>query len=507
MGATEHRHRQATTHAEAKADRAVQLQATQRARPDLHPADTSLHASPPQLRALDAALLQFRSAVATRSVEETHAIAASGMSGGGQRLPYATAIQRAFGHHDISSVRAHTGPQAQAATRRLGAHAYATDGQVVLGPSADLHTVAHEAAHVVQQRRGVALSDGLGRPGDVYERHADAVADRVVSGRSAVDLLDAMAGTGGSAAAVQLDATGMVPEHQTEASEAAAERESGGGSDGDLVAPGGRWNARAILNRLTQLDDTTDTEADEDSCVPSSMLAVHITTGHAAVARVAADTLSRNPQGVNRRVLARLENFTRPVAQWRYQDLHALAEAMYRVGRPSGDGQTTPDQARRLQGLGHSEVDSGTGNPALDSMREMRGGENARFDSYGEEAAQRIRERVEVSSGEHQGIDFASELADMLRQTRNVGVVLGIRDSQGRGHAISIFSNANGGVRLYDSWPREGDQLLNWSDRDADIRAYFEEPREGDRPLRRFWVVTSVIAGAATTARDHGTGQ
>jgi hypothetical protein len=74
--------------------------------------------------------------------------------------------------------------------------AFATGNHVVLGGSADLHTVAHEAAHVVQQRGGVHLRGGVGAAGDSYERHADAVADRVVAGQSAEDLLDAGGASG-----------------------------------------------------------------------------------------------------------------------------------------------------------------------------------------------------------------------------------------------------------------------------------------------------------------------
>ena len=64
---------------------------------------------------------------------------------------------------------------------------------MAFGGAPDLRTAAHEAAHVVQQRGGVQLSAGVGKTGDVYERHADAVADRVVQGRSAEDLLSAAA--------------------------------------------------------------------------------------------------------------------------------------------------------------------------------------------------------------------------------------------------------------------------------------------------------------------------
>jgi hypothetical protein len=105
-------------------------------------------------------------------------------------------IQRAFGRHDLSSVQAHTGPEADASAQAMGAEAYATGDHIVLGRGNDLHTVAHEAAHVVQQRGGVQLKAGVGEAGDAYERHADAVADRVVAGQSAEDLLD---GAGASA--------------------------------------------------------------------------------------------------------------------------------------------------------------------------------------------------------------------------------------------------------------------------------------------------------------------
>src|SRR5262249_35088265 len=63
--------------------------------------------------------------------------------------------------------------------------------QIAFAGSPDLRTAAHEAAHVVQQRRGVSVTDGVGQAGDAYERHADQVADRVVAGASTEALLDA----------------------------------------------------------------------------------------------------------------------------------------------------------------------------------------------------------------------------------------------------------------------------------------------------------------------------
>ncbi|HWO18955.1 MAG TPA: DUF4157 domain-containing protein [Kofleriaceae bacterium] len=145
---------------------------------------------------------------AATATEQVHAAAAQGVATPSSSLPHAAAIQRSFGRHDISSVQAHTDGAAAASAQAMGAQAYATGNHVVLGTS-DLHTEAHEAAHVVQQRGGVQLKGGVGEVGDSYERHADEVADAVVQGKSAEGLLDryaggAQGGGGGAAgAAVQ----------------------------------------------------------------------------------------------------------------------------------------------------------------------------------------------------------------------------------------------------------------------------------------------------------------
>jgi calpain family cysteine protease/uncharacterized protein DUF4157 len=125
---------------------------------------------------------------------DTAQTAAEGLTGAAQALPHREQIQRAFGHHDVDDVRAFVGGAAASASDRLGAEAYATGDAVAFRDSPDLHTAAHEAAHVVQQRGGVQLKDKLGRAGDAYEAHADAVADAVTGGRSAEGLLDTMAG-------------------------------------------------------------------------------------------------------------------------------------------------------------------------------------------------------------------------------------------------------------------------------------------------------------------------
>lgn len=138
------------------------------------------------------------------------AAAQRGTAGSGTALPYLDAIQQSFGSHDVTDVQAHTDSAAGEACNTMGANAYATGNHVAFAKTApDLHTAAHEAAHVVQQRGGVQLKSGVGEVGDAYERHADAVADAVVSGKSAQPLLDQM--SGGSSVQmsrdVQLDTT------------------------------------------------------------------------------------------------------------------------------------------------------------------------------------------------------------------------------------------------------------------------------------------------------------
>ena len=121
-------------------------------------------------------------------------IAASGFSGSGSAPPQLGTIQRSFGRHDVSDVRAHVGGPAAEASHALGARAYASGDQVAFAEQPDTFLIAHELAHVVQQRGGVQLSGGVGAAGDEHERHADEVAAAVVRGESAEPLLDRYAG-------------------------------------------------------------------------------------------------------------------------------------------------------------------------------------------------------------------------------------------------------------------------------------------------------------------------
>lgn len=132
-----------------------------------------------------------------------------GLQGSATTLPHQDKIQQSFGNHDVSSVQAHVGGAARSANEKMGSRGYASGNSVAFREQPDLHTAAHEAAHVVQQRSGISLENGLGQSGDQHERHADAVADSVVQGKSAEGLLDqyggASAGSGVQMSSVQFE--------------------------------------------------------------------------------------------------------------------------------------------------------------------------------------------------------------------------------------------------------------------------------------------------------------
>lgn len=123
-------------------------------------------------------------------------IARDGVLGPGSSLPYRELVQKSFGRHDISSIQAHGDSHANAASRALRASAFTLGNHVGFAGSPSLHTAAHEAAHVIQQNLGLSLAGGVGGVRDEHERHADAVADRVVRGQSSEALLDAYAPRG-----------------------------------------------------------------------------------------------------------------------------------------------------------------------------------------------------------------------------------------------------------------------------------------------------------------------
>ena len=169
------------------------------------PETSSVEAAPAQNRAhaagiqrkLQRRLAQRKAAAEGDAGMSVHDAAEHGTSGAGGALPHQAQIQAAFGRHDVGGITAHTDGAASAGARAMGAQAYAAGNHVAFDGAPSLHTAAHEAAHVIQQRAGVHLKGGVGEVGDSYEQHADAVADRVVAGQSAEGLLDQYAPSGG----------------------------------------------------------------------------------------------------------------------------------------------------------------------------------------------------------------------------------------------------------------------------------------------------------------------
>lgn len=108
----------------------------------------------------------------------------------GRPLDRATrgAMERHFGH-DFGRVQVHTGAQAAASAREVNALAYTVGQHVVFGEQRyapatreGQHLLAHELAHVVQQRDARFAPGDLALAGDRWEREADAAAQAVVDG-------------------------------------------------------------------------------------------------------------------------------------------------------------------------------------------------------------------------------------------------------------------------------------------------------------------------------------
>ena len=152
--------------------------------------------------------VQRRADSSAPNTAQVHDAAARGTAGSGGPLPFLDTLEASLGtQHNLRNIQAYSGTAARSAATEMGAEAYAVGDKVAFAGTPSLHTVAHETAHVLQQRAGVQLKGGIGSAEDPYERHADAVADRVVSGQSAADLLN---GHGHGTAVSQGDAVQML---------------------------------------------------------------------------------------------------------------------------------------------------------------------------------------------------------------------------------------------------------------------------------------------------------
>lgn len=137
------------------------------------------------------------------AVDSPAAIAARGFDGSGCAYPHLARIKQSFGNHNVEGIQAHIGGRGAASAESFGAQAFAVGNAVAFRTAPGLWLAAHEAAHVVQQRRGVHVAGGIdGGATDPYEQHANAVADAVVAGQSAEALLSSVGG-GASGPSVQ----------------------------------------------------------------------------------------------------------------------------------------------------------------------------------------------------------------------------------------------------------------------------------------------------------------
>ena len=115
--------------------------------------------------------------------------AQEGFKGGGGTLPHQSQVESGIGA-DLSGVRAHTGPEAQAACQSMGAEAYTFGNDIAFStasPTPEL--VAHEATHAVHQGAAKSteprLSVGGGASSAAMEAEADSAASGLRSASSA----------------------------------------------------------------------------------------------------------------------------------------------------------------------------------------------------------------------------------------------------------------------------------------------------------------------------------
>jgi hypothetical protein len=107
--------------------------------------------------------------------------------GGGSSLDAGVAERLSGSLGDLSDVRVHTDETADKLNRSVSARAFATGSDVYFaggeyspGSAAGDKLIAHELAHVVQQRGSSASGPlNVSQPGDAMEREAESVADQI----------------------------------------------------------------------------------------------------------------------------------------------------------------------------------------------------------------------------------------------------------------------------------------------------------------------------------------
>lgn len=110
------------------------------------------------------------------------------MAAKGHGVPLAPAVRLPLEQSlgvSLEAVRVHTGGEVANAVEAQGARALTYGADIFLAPgesASDLKLIAHEAAHVVQQRASPALQPKAAGAAGGLEREADAAADAVASG-------------------------------------------------------------------------------------------------------------------------------------------------------------------------------------------------------------------------------------------------------------------------------------------------------------------------------------
>ena len=272
------------------------------------------------------------------SGENVHVAAARGISGSSHALPFADKIQASFGEHDLSDIKAHTDTAATAGSKAMGAEAFATGDRVVFAGTPSLHTAAHEAAHVVQQRAGVHLKGGVGAAGDAYEISADAVADRVVAGKSAADLLPATPGAGAaSTALVQRQADTRAPAGATAPAPAVAadamtndpQFEVGSANEASARTPHPRSEPTPIQHDTTQPTAHRAALTSASSPIVERQMALHLDIAEAQItnARARVTQLETASTGQINGIAQASQQGLAAISRWRRGiDQNALAE-------------------------------------------------------------------------------------------------------------------------------------------------------------------------------------
>lgn len=128
----------------------------------------------------------------------------------GTSVPFIDEIQPLMPNVDLSTVTAHVGDEAGAMAHGVGANAFTVGDHIVLPENPTKQTVAHELAHVVQQRNNVAVPGGVGTAGDSHEKHADEIATRVTAGKQ----VDIAAPPTATSTAVQMEDRPSAPDEK-----------------------------------------------------------------------------------------------------------------------------------------------------------------------------------------------------------------------------------------------------------------------------------------------------